>query len=153
MRRNPLLALALVGLVAVCPVAEAQTPQQQIQPLLDEQKAAAADHDTDRFMAAYLRSPDLVFVFNGTVIRGWDALREQQRIWWRNGASDVTYSARSAPIFTTLDSTLVIVTSALASRRTGADGAETTSAFAVTAVWQKRAEGWRIVSAHESTVR
>lgn len=131
----------------------AQSPEQQIQPLLDEQMAAANAHDTDRFLASYLRGPELVFVFNGTIIQGWDALREQQLKWWKNGTSDVVYRQRGTPVFTVLGPDDAVVISRLASERTMPDGTVSAGEFVVTMIWQKRAEGWRIIHAHESTMR
>ncbi len=50
----------------------------QILALLTEQLVAANAHDTDRFLATYLHSPELVVIANGRIIRGWDSLRGQQ---------------------------------------------------------------------------
>lgn len=149
--RGTLMACVLMALVSG--TGAAQTPDEQIQPLLDSMQLAANAHDTDRFLSSYLRGPDLVFVFNGAIIRGWDALREQQLIWWKNGASDVVYSAHGAPVFTDLSPDVVVVTSPLASHRTMADGTVNSGEFVVTMIWQKRTEGWRVVAAHESTRR
>jgi hypothetical protein len=52
--------------------------EQQIAPLLAELHASANAHDTDRHLAVLWRDPALIFIINGEVIRGWDALREQQ---------------------------------------------------------------------------
>ena len=125
----------------------------QIEPLLDEMMAAANAHDTDRFMKVYLHQPSLVFVFNGTIFRGFDALHEQQLKWWNNGASDVAYTQRGAPVISVLEPGVAVVMMALASRRAMPDGTVQSGDFAVTMTWQKRPEGWRIVQAHESTVR
>ncbi len=151
MRR--LIATTGVALLLMGRSARAQAPEQELRPVLDEQMAAANAHDTDGFLASYLRSPDLIFVFNGEIIRGFDALREQQLKWWQNGASDVVYAERGDPIFTVLDSSSVIVTSALSSKRTAADGSVSTGEFVATTVWRKRPEGWRVIAAHESTQR
>jgi hypothetical protein len=53
--------------------------------MLAELEASANAHDTDRHMTAYANDPSLTFVFNGELIRGWGALREQQRRWWNDG--------------------------------------------------------------------
>ncbi len=148
------VAVAALLLAAASPgAAVAQSDVQEIQPLLDEQMAAANAHDTDRFLASYLRGPELVFVFNGAVIQGWDALREQQLKWWKNGTSDVVYRTRGAPVFPVLGPDHAVVLSRLASERTMPDGTLSTGEFVVTMIWQKRAEGWRIIQAHESTMR
>lgn len=36
----------------------------------------------------YVHSPELVCIENGQLIRGWDALHDQQLRWWKNGESD-----------------------------------------------------------------
>jgi len=51
--------------------AESKSPiTNQIRPLLSEQLLAANAHDTDRFLATYLHSPELIFVANGQIFRG-----------------------------------------------------------------------------------
>ena len=117
-------------------------------PKLQEMLAAANAHDTDRHLAAYLHSPDLVFVVNDQMIHGWDALRVQQLKWWQNGKSDAVYTVLGEPEYTMLAPGLVAQTYFLDSHRAGDDahGAH----LGVTDVWQQRAEGWRIVYAHES---
>lgn len=152
----PAVLLATLACVLTTTPANAQsgasTPRQEIEPLLNEQMLAANAHDTDRFLALYLHKPSLVFVFNGTLILGWDDLRAQQLKWWNGGKSDVVYSEGGQSQFTVLSPEIVVVTTPLESRRTLPDGASATGKFAVTMVWQKRPEGWRIVQAHESTV-
>jgi uncharacterized protein (TIGR02246 family) len=126
--------------------------ERQIEPLLNELTLAANAHDTDRFLASYLHGPALVFVFNGTVTKGWNNLEKLQLKWWNNGKSDVVYAQRAPSEFTVLGPDAAVVTSEMVSRRMLPDGKESTGEFAVTMVWQKRPEGWRIVQAHESTV-
>jgi ketosteroid isomerase-like protein len=146
-------AFAVLMIVA-CPVrAASPSLQQQVQPLVDASERAANAHDTDAYMAYFRKSPDLVFAFNGQIVRGWDALHAQQLIWWKNGKSDVVYTATAAPEFDTLAPDTVLVTQQLTSRRTGADGKPSSGTFVVTSVWKHLPEGWRIVYAHESLAR
>lgn len=149
------LALCICVLGAGTTRAQSARPaaEQEIAPLLDSMMAAANAHDTDRFLAHYARESTLVFVFDGVVIHGWDALHAQQLKWWNSGHSDVVYSRRGAPEFLVLSPTIAVVMSPLASRRVLPSGQTQTGQFAETAVWQRRPEGWRIVEAHESTVR
>jgi ketosteroid isomerase-like protein len=128
---------------------KASAPE-QLRPLLEELDAAANARDTDRFMALYLRQPALLWVINGEEIHGWDDLRAQQLKWWSGGKSDVVYSDRSAPEFTVLSPDAVIVTEMKAATRTLPDGTTGKREFAVSMVWQKLPEGWRIVYGHES---
>ena len=126
------------------------TVQEQLRPLLAELDAAANARDTDRFMAAYLRQPSLIWLINGMEIHGWDDLRAQQLKWWNGGKSDVVFSDRSAPEFTVLSPDAVIVTEMKESTRTLPDGTTGKNEFAVSMVWQKLPEGWKIVYGHES---
>ncbi len=124
----------------------------ELTPLLDELQAAANAHDTDRFMAFYSKGEGLVAVFNGEEIRGWDNLYAQQLKWWNHGKSDVAYTERGAPEFTVLGPDAAVVTLIEDSTRTGADGKPAKNEFAISMVWQKLGEGWKIVYSHESTV-
>lgn len=126
--------------------------QREIEPLIAEMMTAANAHDTDRFMTAYMRDPSFVFVINGTVMNGWDAVREQQLKWWNNGKSDVRYEYIGKPEFTVLSASAAAVTERMAAHRTLANGQISTGELAVTMVMQKRPEGWRAVQVHESSV-
>ncbi len=141
-----------LGAVHVDSTSLALKVQREIEPLLAEMLTAANAHDTDRFMTAYMRDPSFVFVINGTVMNGWDAVRAQQLKWWNNGKSDVVYSYVGAPEFTVLSSDAAVVTERMSARRTLATGQTTTGELAVTMTMQKRPEGWRAVQVHESTV-
>ena len=125
----------------------------QILPLLNEQMLAANAHDTDRFLATYLHSPDLVFIANGQIVRGWDSLRQQQLKWWKDGKSDVAYAQQSQPEITNLDSETVLVTQQMMSHRTSPDGEPSDGTFIVTTIWRHLSVGWRITYGHESWVR
>jgi ketosteroid isomerase-like protein len=114
--------------------------------------AAANAFDTDAFMAPMVRSPKLVFAFNGEVIQGWDALHAQQLKWWTKGknATKYTYAEDGAPGFLPLGTDVEVVTWPLVSRWTSPDGKTGSSDFVVTYIWQRLPQGWRIVYGHES---
>lgn len=131
----------------------ATSPRRQIQPLLDAMEVAARTHDTDRFLAPYLHDSTLVLVFNGVATKGFDQVRALQLKWWNNGKSDVVYRKRGPTGFEVLTPGIVVATDTMSSSRTDSAGVVHGGDFAVTMVWQKRPEGWRIVYAHESTVR
>ena len=78
--------------------------------MLDELQAAANAHDTDRFMAFYIKGEGLMAVFNGEEIHGWDDLHAQQLKWWKNGKIDAVYTQRGAPEFTVLGPDAAVVT-------------------------------------------
>lgn len=140
-----LLAIGLAG------TAVAASPHERIQARMKAMGEAARAHDAKAFMQAFAHSPDLVFVVNGRVIHGYDALLAQQEKWWRHGASDVRYKPDGPTLFQDLTPGLVLTTSRMTSRRTGADGKVQTGSFAVSDLWKLRNGAWHIVYAHEST--
>ena len=135
---------------------ELATARAQILPLFQQMMTAANAHDTDGHLAAYRRSPALVFVANDAAIHGWDALHEQQLKWWQNGRSDAVYALIGEPEYTMPAGDVVVQTYFLESHRSAASVTPTGPArsvhLGVTDVWQKGADGWRIVYAHESVV-
>jgi ketosteroid isomerase-like protein len=100
----------------------------------------------------YAPRAELIAVFNGEEFHGWDDLHAQQLKWWKNGKSDAVYTERGSPEFTVLGPDTAVVTLLEGSTRTGADGTAVKNEFAISMVWKKLAEGWRIVYSHESTV-
>ena len=158
--RSLLLAFALATACArttATSAARAPTPadlahaRAELTSMFEEMAAAANAHDTDRHMAFYIRSPELLFVMNDEPINGYDALHAKQLQWWQNGKSDVAYSVVGAPDYRMVGPGLVMQTYFLSSKRAVA-GVARESRFGITALWQKRAEGWRIIYAHESMV-
>jgi len=149
-RRHGIAALILFAAVSLH---AQETLRQQIEPMIHEMEQAANAHDTDRFMAAYVHQPTLIFVINGEVIHGWSALREQQLKWWLNGKTDVVYSPSGEPEYSVLGPDTVAVTLPLASSRMQPDGTKSRGTFVVSMIWEKLPEGWRIVYAHESATR
>lgn len=124
----------------------------EILPHFEAMQAAANAHDAEKHISYYARDPDLLFVINDRAILGWDALLKQQREWWQNGKSDVTYTVVGDPDFRMPAPGLVLTTYFLTSRRTMPDGTARHTRFGISALWQRRPEGWRIIYAHESTV-
>ncbi|HEX6550522.1 MAG TPA: nuclear transport factor 2 family protein [Gammaproteobacteria bacterium] len=155
MKRFAMIVVLVSGVFTCIAHADSRlaSEQRQIQPILDRMAKAANAHDTDGFMVAYLHQPTLVFVINGKVIHGWEALHKQQLEWWRHGKSDAVYIQTGPTQFNQIGSGLVVTTRMLSSRRTGPDGRISTGSFAVTDIWQKLPQGWRIVYSHESWAR
>lgn len=143
----------LVVLVCPVPVAAASVSHARIRSLIAAMDAAANAHDADAFMQPFLHGPQLVFVINGHVIRGWNALHAQQLQWWHHGKSDVRYAHAAPTRFMDLAPGVVVTTEALDSRRTGDDGKPQTGTFVVTNLWKRKAGRWWIVYAHESWAR
>jgi uncharacterized protein (TIGR02246 family) len=123
----------------------------EIAPLFERMQATANAHDVDGHLEAYARDSTLLFVINDQVIRGFSALHEQQTTWWRGGKSDVVYRVEGEPVYRMLAPGVVVQTYLLSSHRTNDDGSARDARIAVSAIWQKRTDGWRIVYAHEST--
>lgn len=158
-----LLSNALLAAAAACgvtSVVSSQTPsaadaaaaRAAIAPQLTEMLAAANAHDTDRHLRYYVRSPDLIFAINGEPIRGYDSLRVRQLGWWNNGKSDVVYGLEGQPSYASPSPGVAIQNYILSSRRSVPGGETREGRIAVTAIWQQRAEGWRIVYAEETVL-
>ncbi|MGH7330468.1 MAG: hypothetical protein ACREJX_19135, partial [Polyangiaceae bacterium] len=113
------LALANLGGTARVAAAQsttratAQAVARAIQPLLDDQLAAANAHDTDRFLRAYLHDSTLVFVFNGVITTGFVNVRAAQLKAWNNGKSDVVYAYNGPANFMVLTADVAAVTESL----------------------------------------
>jgi beta-aspartyl-peptidase (threonine type) len=54
-------------------------PKQEIQVILDKQIVAWNRGDLEGFMGGYWKSPDLVYLSNQTVVRGWQTLLDRYR--------------------------------------------------------------------------
>ena len=145
-----------MGLVAVCaglPVSVDASPRAEIEPLFEAMQAAANVHDVEAHLAPMLRDPSLVFLINGLEINGWAGVRDQQRKWWPEGKTDVRYTPVVPTRYDELGPDTVMVTARLRSERTGADGTRVEGLLAITQLWRRLPQGWRIVLVHESTSR
>ncbi len=125
--------------------------QQQVEPLLAEVLASANAHDTDRHMAAYARDSALIFIINGEIIRGWEALRGRQRQWWNDGKAVGSYEYLGEPAYEALGKDLGVTTLLIAARAQLPGGQVRERQLAFTALWSRRQDGWRIIYAHESS--
>lgn len=152
-RTHAIAVFSLLMIAAGGAHAGPPSARQAIEPLVAKMSQAANAHDTDAYMALFQTSSNLVFAIDGRIIRGWDALRTQQLVWWKNGKSDVVYTATATPEFDMLAPAAVLVTQQMSSRRTGTDGKPSLGTFVVTSVWKRLPEGWHIVYAHESWAR
>jgi ketosteroid isomerase-like protein len=125
----------------------------EVAPLLAEMGAAANAHDVERHVGFYAHDSSVIFIFNGQPTMGWEAIRDMQRKVWTNGNSDVVYTMQGKPSFIEPAPGLVVTTIFLQSRRTMANGQIGNGAFAISSLWQKRPEGWKVTYSHESTTR
>jgi ketosteroid isomerase-like protein len=128
-----------------------ETARSEVAPLLAEMAAAANAHDVERHVGFYAHDPSVILIFNGEAIAGWEAIRDKQREWWQNGKTDVVYTMQGKPDFRAPGPGVVVSTIFMKSRRTMPGGGTKEGDFTVTAIWQKRAEGWRVIYSHEST--
>lgn len=150
--RLPLVFMALLGVAFALPAA-ASSPHAQIQAETNAMEAAANAHSTDGFLKPFLHGPQLVFVINGQLIRGYRALHAQQLKWWKHGKSDARYTQTAPMQFMDLAPDVVATTQRFISRRTGPDGKVQTGTFAVTNIWRLAGGRWQIVYGHESWAR
>lgn len=120
---------------------------------LAQMGAAANAHDVEGHVGFYARDPAVMLIYDGEAIVGWEAIRDKQREWWQGGKTDVVYTVQGKPQFRVLSPSLVMSTLLMKSRRTTATGAVREGSFAVSSLWQKRAEGWRVIYSHESSTR
>jgi len=153
-----LLVTSLTALAQV-PSGGLAAARAEILPLLEAMHAAANAHDAEKHVSFYAREPSLLFVDNDEAIVGYDALLAKQRQWWQDETfrksvlvTDVTYKLAGEPDFRMPAPGLVMVTYFLTSDRTTPEGKLRETRFGISALWQKRPEGWRIIYAHESTV-
>lgn len=152
-----LLHVVLLGLALLAPVLAraddaAPSVQAQLVPLLDELLSAANAHDTDRFMALYVRGDALVVQFDDQTLRGWQTVRDQQDEWWAGGTSDAVYRYLAVPIITVIAPDVVSTLQSMEVASTMPDGKKGNVRVVATSVWRKLPEGWRIVVAHESLI-
>src|SRR5580658_3036597 len=111
---------------------------------LAQMGAAANAHDIDKHVGFYAHDASTELIFNGEQIIGWDAIRAKQVEWWNGGKTDVVYTVLAKPDVRAISPELAITTLVMKSRRTAASGDVTEGTFAVSSVWQKRSEGWRV---------
>jgi ketosteroid isomerase-like protein len=147
-----LLLVASPTALTMAPPDDLAAARAEILPLFEAMQAAANAHDAEKHVSFYAREPSLLFVINDEAIVGYDALLAKQREWWQGGKTDVAYTLIGKPDFRMPARGLVMVTYFLTSRRTMPDGKTRNTGFGISALWQQRPEGWRIIYAHESTV-
>jgi len=150
--RHGLTVAILMSLLSACATIVApDATRAQISASLAEMGAAANAHDIDRHVGFYARDSSTELIFNGEPIVGWDAIYAKQREWWQNGKTDVVYAPRGRPDVRLLSPDLAVTTLLMKSTRTMPDETIKEGNFAVSAIWKKLPEGWRIIYAHEST--
>lgn len=152
-----LAVLVFSSTVAFASVAQPTQPpamaaaQAEISPLFDAMLAAAQARDAERHMAAYAKSPALVFIYNDAKLTGFEAVLAMTRQAFAPG-SDLAFQLVGEPAYQLLAPDWVMQTFFLTSTFTSAKGRAMKGRLSVSNLWQKREEGWRIVYTHESNV-
>jgi len=155
------VALALSAFVAVPVVAakgDALENRVRAEILLSfkAMQAAANIHDADAHVAFYAKDPNLLFVVGDRRIVGWQALLDQQRKWWPEGrtrsdsGAKAPYRLIAGPNIIVLDPRAALLSFTLEAPKADAKGAIVDRTLAISQLWQKRPEGWRIIYAQEA---
>jgi len=112
---------------------------------------AANAHDVERHVGYYAHVPNVTLIADGVPLIGWETIRDKQKEWWNNGKTDVVYEMQGAPDVLELAPDVVVTTLLMKAHRTLPSGKVREGRFAVSSIWQRRPEGWRVVYSHEST--
>jgi hypothetical protein len=152
--------LAVLAACATGPATASEASQEarvraEIMPLFTAMQAAANVHDAEAHLAFFVHDPQLTFVANGSEIRGWDNLLAQQKKWWPDGKIAPTdeahqpYRLAQGPAFQLFGPRLAMLTFVIDARRVYPDHVMRRP-IAVSQLWEKTADRWMIVYAHES---
>ncbi|HMD20337.1 MAG TPA: nuclear transport factor 2 family protein [Alloacidobacterium sp.] len=141
----PGLLLVVLWLVPL-KVVFAQDAESAIRKVLDDQVSAWNRGDIDAFMQGYQDSPETTFI-GKTLHHGWQQVLER----YKHDYS--TKEARGTLEFSELSVRLLGANYAIATgkyhlTRSAAGGGDATGIFSL--VWEKSAEGWKIILDHTS---
>jgi ketosteroid isomerase-like protein len=128
-------------------------PRAEVAAALKGMGDAANAHDVDRHVNYYARVPNVTLIVDCDQLVGWDTIRDKQKEWWDNGKTDVVYELQGAPEVLQLAPDVVVTTLMMKSHRSVSGGDLKEGRLAVSSIWQKRPEGWKVVYSHESTAR
>ena len=128
----------------------------EIMPSFEAMQAAANAHDVEGHVGFLANEPDLIFVINYRRIIGWQSVLEQQRKWWPNGRIDPAsgaeppYTLTAGPDFFVLGPDAALLSFMLDAPKTNDAGKRIERVLAISQLWQRRPEGWRVTYVHES---
>jgi ketosteroid isomerase-like protein len=154
MLKNWLLLVALPAMALVHSTVGADAPLEpraEVAAALKGMGDAANAHDVERHVGYYAHVPGVTLIVDGEPFVGWGTIRDKQKEWWNNGKTDVVYELQSAPEIVQLAPSVMVTTLLMNAHRTLASGEVKEGRFAVSSIWQKRPEGWKVVYSHEST--
>jgi uncharacterized protein (TIGR02246 family) len=140
---------ALLPALTVSYAAQAQTGPAEVRRAIANMNVAASKLDADTFMVWYWNSSSLVITFDGEVMRGWQNILAAQRGWWSDKKSGVRFTEAREPEIVSQGHDVITTIQWM---NVADPKSASPSKLIITSVWRKRAEGWRIVLAHESLV-
>jgi ketosteroid isomerase-like protein len=141
------VALAHPGVAADA----ALEPRAEVAAALKGMGDAANVHDVERHVGYYAHIPGVTLIVDGESLVGWETIRDKQKEWWNNGKTDVLYQLQGPPEVLELAPNVMLTTLLMKARRTLPSGEVKEDRFAVSSIWEKRPEGWKVVYSHEST--
>jgi hypothetical protein len=112
-----------------------------------EYMQAANEHNVDKHLSFYEKNPNLNFVYNNKVIKGWQNLYDNQEIWWSNG-NDIQYTYEAEFRALHPDSVLAFVKFGFTKT---VNNQLVSGNWDFKCLWQNLPEGWRIVDATEGS--
>ena len=148
------LFVAALAVASIHPGVAADAPAEpraEVAAALKGMGDAANAHEVERHVGYYARIPGVTLIVNGERFVGWDTIRDKQKEWWNNGKTDVVYQVLGAPEVLELAPNVIVTTLLMKAHRTLPSGEAKEGRFAVSSIWQKRPEGWKVVYSHEST--
>jgi len=152
--KNWQFLVAILALVLAEPDLRADAPLEpraEVAAALKGMGDAANAHDVERHVGYYARTPNVTLIADGEPLVGWNTIRDKQKEWWNNGKTDVVYELQGAPEILELAPNVMVTTLLMKAHRTLPSGEVKEGRFAVSSIWQKGADGWKVVYSHEST--
>jgi ketosteroid isomerase-like protein len=148
------LLVALLAVFLGHPDSRADAPlgaRAEVAAALKGMGDAANAHDVERHVGYYARTPDVTLIADGEPFVGWNTIRDKQKEWWNDGKTDVVYELQGAPEFLELAPDVMVTTLLMKAHRTLPSGKIREGRFAVSSIWKKGPDGWKVVYSHEST--
>lgn len=140
-----IVAIALAGCQSSGPDFDPAAEKAAIRAVLADQVAAWNAGDLERFMAGYAQTDSLRFASGGSVRHGWATTLERYRKSYPDRAAMGTLA------FEQLDIRVLAPEWAMVFGRWQLDRADDAPSGLFTLMFQRRAEGWRIVHDHTSS--
>lgn len=138
--------VALLFIIAVPPLcAQVSASEQAVREVLEDQKQAWNEGDIERFMQGYVKSDQLRFASEGTVLHGWSSTLERYQKKYPGRA------AMGKLDFTDLDVSVLAADAAFVFGRWKLEAKGKTYGGLFTLLFRKTEAGWKIVHDHTSS--